>query len=452
MSEPNKGDEKKPAVPPPAPRKQGLGEKLGVAGGVPAAATPNTSALRSQTLEGLLQEEIEAQEKAKAPAPPAAPNKPTPESHRKAGLGEKIAVAGGVPAPAPPNTSALRSKTLDGLLQDEIEAKDKPLVPPAESARQAPTSHPLQPGLGQVIGVAGGVSIEPAPAQTPVDLELRLRKPRTLFSAIMSLIAGIMSLMATVPLVSVLAMLIYRGGRRLSIGLFTDLPPAAGMTGGGIGNALVGTLLMVGIASAISVPFGILAAVFLVEIGPKSRTASLVRFTAKVLSGLPSVLAGLFAYATVVILTGKYSAPAGGVALAILMLPTILLTAEQAIKMVPQRMREAAIGMGCTQTEVVWYVVLPTALPGLLTGVMLAVARAAGETAPLLFTALFSDYWLTRNPMEPTASLAVLIFDFSSSPFKNQIEIAWAASLVVVVIILMANVAAQMWTARSAKS
>jgi phosphate transport system permease protein len=133
------------------------------------------------------------------------------------------------------------------------------------------------------------------------------------------------------------------------------------------------------------------------------------------------------------------------------MLPTILLTAEQAIKMVPQRMKEAAIGMGCTETQVVWLVLLPTALPGILTGVMLAVARAAGETAPLLFTALFSDYWLTRNPMEPTPSLAVLIFDFSSSPFKNQIKIAWAASLVLVFLVLLANVAAQLWTARSAK-
>src|SRR5262249_39756522 len=152
----------------------------------------------------------------------------------------------------------------------------------------------------------------------------------------------------------------------------------------------------------------------------ESKTATAVRFTAKVLSGLPSVLAGLFAYAAVVLLTGRYSAVAGGIALALLMLPTILLTAEHAIKMVPQRMKEAAIGMGATPTQVVWSVILPTALPGILTGVMLAVARAAGETAPLLFTALFSDYWLTRNPMQPTASLAVLIYDFSSSNFPNQ--------------------------------
>jgi phosphate transport system permease protein len=246
-------------------------------------------------------------------------------------------------------------------------------------------------------------------------------------------------------------MLIWRGGQRLSIELFTALPPAAGMPGGGIGNAIVGTLLMVGIASVIAVPFGILAAVYLVEFGNDTALASAVRFAIKVLSGLPSVLAGLFAYAAVVLVTGQYSAPAGGLALGILMLPTVLLTAEQAIKMVPQRMREAAIGMGATRTQVVCRVVLPTAMPGILTGVMLAVARAAGETAPLLFTAMFSDYWLTANLMEPTASLAVLIFDFSSSPFPNQIEIAWAASLVLVVLVFIANITAQIWTSRSAK-
>ncbi len=335
----------------------------------------------------------------------------------------------------------------------------QPASPSPNPTPAKPTAHHAhQPGLGQLMGVAGGLAPAaplampelPAEPPPPPDLELRLRKPRTFFSAAMSLVAGILSLIAMVPLVSVLVMLIWRGGQKLSVHLFTQLPPAAGMNGGGIGNALAGTFLMIGIATLISVPFGILAAVFLAEFGPTSKTAAAVRFTAKVLSGLPSVLAGLFAYAAVVTVTGHYSAPAGGIALAILMLPTILLTAEQAIKMVPQRMREAAIGMGCTQTQVVWHIVLPTALPGILTGVMLAVARAAGETAPLLFTALFSNYWLTRNPMEPTPSLAVLIFDFSSSPFKNQIEIAWAASLVLVVLVLLANVAAQLWTAQSA--
>jgi phosphate transport system permease protein len=296
----------------------------------------------------------------------------------------------------------------------------------------------------------------PAPPEAPaVDvpaLERSLRHPRTALSGFLSLLVGAMALAAMVPLFSVLYMLVVRGGGKLiraGYHLFTELPPAAGMPGGGIGNALVGTLVVVGIATLVSVPVGILGAVFLAEFGPESRTATAVRFCAKILTGLPSVLAGLVAYAAVVITLGTFSAPAGGLALAILMLPTILLTAEEAIKMVPRRMREAAIGMGCTPTQVTLKVVLPTAMPGVLTGVMLAVARAAGETAPLLFTALFSDYWLTRNLLEPTPSLAVLIYDFSASPFGNQIEIAWAASLVLVFLILLSNVAGQMYTARS---
>jgi phosphate transport system permease protein len=310
-------------------------------------------------------------------------------------------------------------------------------------------------GLGEVMAVAGGLRVPPPvsesgqPAARPIpDLERRLRAPRTMFSAAMSICAGVLTAIAMVPLFSVLIMLLVRGGKRLSLALFTELPPGARMNGGGIGNAILGTLLMVAIATAISVPLGILAGVFLAEFGPEGRTAALVRFTAKVLSGLPSVLAGLFAYTMVVLLTGTYSAPAGGLALALLMLPTILLTAEQAMKMVPHRMKEAAIGMGCTRTQLVWRIVLPTAMPGILTGVMLAVARAVGETAPLLFTAMSSDYWLSRNPMEPTPSLAVLIFNFSTVPYKNQVEIAWSASLVLVVLVLIANITAQIWSAR----
>ena len=283
------------------------------------------------------------------------------------------------------------------------------------------------------------------------QLEKTLRSPRTFLSAFLSVLTGAMTVMAMVPLFSVLAMLIVNGGQRLSLALFTDLPPAAGMAAGvgGIGNAILGTLLMVGIASLISVPIGILAAVYMAEFGPGTKTAAAVRFVAQVLTGLPSILAGVFAYAAVVVVTGTFSAPAGGVALSLLMLPTVLLTAEDAIRMVPARMREAAIGMGATRTQLTWYVLLPTAIPGILTGVMLAVARAAGETAPLLFTALFSDYWLSATPLEPTPSLAVLIFEFSGSPFPNQIEIAWAASLVLVAIVLVVNIFGQMVAGRS---
>jgi phosphate transport system permease protein len=298
-------------------------------------------------------------------------------------------------------------------------------------------------------------TLPPPAAPDEIDLprlERSLRSSRTLFSGGMSVVVAFMAILAMVPLFSVLYMLIVRGGGKLlreGYRFFIELPPAAGMSGGGIGNALLGTLIIVGIATAISVPVGILAAVFLTEIAPESKTSTAVRFCAKILTGLPSVLAGLVAYAAVVLLTGKFSAVAAGIALAILMLPTIILTAEESIKMVPRRMKEAAVGMGCTPTQVTLKIVLPTAMPSILTGVMLAVARAAGETAPLLFTALFSDYWATRNPMEPMASLAVLIYNFSGSPFPNQIEIAWAASLVLVFLILLANIVSQIYSART---
>jgi phosphate transport system permease protein len=291
----------------------------------------------------------------------------------------------------------------------------------------------------------------PEPQVDTSNLERSLRRPRTLFSAALTVIVFVLAFTAAVPLFSVLYELIVKGGGKLvreGWRFFAELPPAAGMDGGGIGNALLGTLIIVGMATAISVPVGILAAIYLAEFNPDSHLSTAVRFCAKVLTGLPSVLAGLVAFAAIVLLTGKFSSVAAAVALAILMLPTILLTAEDAIKMVPKRMREAAVGMGCTPTQVTLKVVLPTALPGILTGVMLAVARAAGETAPLLFTALFSDYWPTRNPMEPTASMAVLIYNFAGSPFANQIEIAWAASLVLVVLVLLANVVAQFYSSR----
>lgn len=224
------------------------------------------------------------------------------------------------------------------------------------------------------------------------SLERSYRDFRSVLSTLLSIGTGVATVIACIPLFSVLFMLIWRGGAKLSGQLFVELPPTAFEDGGGFGNAIVGTLVMVGIAALISVPFGILAAVFLAEFGPDSKLAAAARFCAKTLTGLPSILAGVFAYAAVVLVTGTYSAPAGGVALALLMLPTVLLTAEEAMKMVPARMKEAAVGMGCTRSQVVWRVVLPTALPGMLTGVTLAVARASGETAPLLFTALFSNY------------------------------------------------------------
>ncbi len=267
---------------------------------------------------------------------------------------------------------------------------------------------------------------------------------RALRSILLSTLTWVSALLASVPLFSVLYMLITRGGARLNMEVFTSLPPAGFEMGGGFGNALIGTFVMVGIAALIAIPVGIMAAIFLAELGPHSKLASVARFAAKTLTGLPSILAGVFAYAMVVITTGTYSAPAGGVALAVLMVPIVVLTAEEAMKMVPKIMKDAAYGLGSTNTQVIWHVVLPTAMPAILTGVMLAIARAAGETAPLLFTALFSNYWIYDDgqfaAMSPTASLAVLIYNFSGMPFDNQLELAWAASLVLVLIVLIVNV------------
>jgi len=283
------------------------------------------------------------------------------------------------------------------------------------------------------------------------ELELSLYRPRTLFSIVLTWIVTGMTLIALVPLFSLLLTLVWRGGKRLSLALFTQLPPAPLEQGGGFGNAILGTLLMVGMATIITLPIGILTAVFLAQ-QKDTRLAEAVRFSAKVLTGFPSILAGVFAYGTIVLATGGYSAVAGSVALSILMLPTVILTSESAITMVPVKMKEASIGMGATSTQTVWMVLLPTAMPGILTGVMLAIARAAGETAPLLFTALFSNYWLVSrgklDVMQPTASLAVLIYNFSGMPFKNQVELSLAAALVLVVLVLVTNLIGQAFSAR----
>jgi len=287
------------------------------------------------------------------------------------------------------------------------------------------------------------------------QLEHSLRRPRTLMDFLLNVLVTAMTLAVLVPLFSVIWMLVWRGGRRLSIALFTQLPPSAMESGGGFGNAIVGTLLMVGMAMLITVPGGVMTAIYLAQ-NRHSKLAEIVRFSAKMLTGFPSILAGVFAYGAIVLTTGGYSAVAGAIALSILMLPTIILTSEDAIRMVPSRMKEAAIGMGATPTQTVWMVLIPTAFPGILTGIMLAVARAAGETAPLLFTALFSNYWLWSHGhaqlMRPTASLAVLIYNFAGMPFENQVEMAWAAALVLVLLVLATNLIGQSLSGRQVQS
>lgn len=266
---------------------------------------------------------------------------------------------------------------------------------------------------------------------------------RSLGNRVLTVLCIGLSLVAMIPLGSIIFLLLKNGLPGLSLSVFTELPPAAGMTGGGFGNAVVGTLVMVGVGLLLSAPPALLAAIYICEYAPGGRLAAAVRFVAKLLTGVPSIICGVFAFAAVVITTGKFSAFAGGVALAVLMLPTILLTAEQALLGVQRTYREASYGLGATRLQTACRIVLPDAMPAIMTGIMLAVARAAGETAPLIFTALFSQFWMS-SLFEPTASLSVLIYNFSTMPFEHQIRMAWTASLVLVILVTATNVIAQL--------
>jgi phosphate transport system permease protein len=266
---------------------------------------------------------------------------------------------------------------------------------------------------------------------------------RSLGNRVLSCLCVGVSFLTLIPLFSIVFLVIKEGAPLLSWELFTSLPPAAGMVGGGFGNAIIGTLVMVGIGLVISAPLGIFSAIYVNEYAPSSRLSAAVRFVAKLLTGIPSIICGVFAFAVIVLTTGQFSAYAGGVALAVLMLPTILLTSEQALLGVQSAFREASYGLGATKFQTIVRIVLPDALPAIMTGVMLAVARAAGETAPLVFTALFSQFW-AQSLNEPTASLSVLIYNFSTVPFPHQIKMAWTASLVLVFLVTLTNITAQL--------
>ncbi len=270
--------------------------------------------------------------------------------------------------------------------------------------------------------------------------------PKTLIGIVMTLISGACLTLTIVPLFAVLIFVTVQGFRNLNLDLFTQLPPAPGVAGGGVGNAIVGTLSVVAIATAISVPFGVLAAIYLSEFSGDNKVAQAVRFATNILSGVPSIIAGVFAYGLFVAsgILG-YSALAGGVALSVLMLPTIIRTTDEALQIVPQDIRWAALGVGAYKYQTVLFVVLPAALSSIITGVTLAIARAAGETAPLIFTALYSNFW-PKGIKEPIATLAVLVYNFAIVPFESQQQLAWAASLLLVFMVLITSIAARLST------
>ncbi|MBD1937890.1 phosphate ABC transporter permease PstA [Microcoleus sp. FACHB-68] len=278
--------------------------------------------------------------------------------------------------------------------------------------------------------------------------------PRTLFGTLMTGLTFSAAAIALLPLVAVLSYVIIKGASRINLGVFTELPPVALQAGGGFGNAIQGTLIMVAFGALISIPVGVLAAVYVSEFAAGTQFASWIRFFTNVLSGVPSIIVGVFAYGVFVLTTKNYSAFAGGFALSVLMLPIIVRATEESLKLVPQETRQGALGLGATNFQTVARVVLPAALPAIVTGTTLAVARAAGETAPLLFTALFSQYYLpiTQNGVEalnqPAASLAVLVYNFATRPYENQKELAWAAALILVLLVLLTSIISRFATAR----
>jgi phosphate transport system permease protein len=279
------------------------------------------------------------------------------------------------------------------------------------------------------------------------NLKINKASRRSLFNTVMTGLAGLCILIALVPLALVLFYVTINGFNRLDLDLFTQLPPAPGLQGGGIANAIVGTLIVVALATLIAVPIGVMCAIWLAEFGGDDTSIDeWVRFGVNILAGVPSIISGVFIYGLMVkpALPG-YSALAGGVALAVLMLPTIIRTTDEALKIVPQDIRWAALGVGASKYQMVLKVVLPAAVPAILTGVTLAVARAAGETAPLIFTALFSPFW-PNSITNPIASLAVLVYNFAILPFKPQQELAWAASLILVLLVLTSSIVARLVT------
>lgn len=251
------------------------------------------------------------------------------------------------------------------------------------------------------------------------------------------------TLLALIPLFGVLGYVIKNGLSVLNLEFFTELPKAMGAPGGGMANAIVGTLIMVIIASVIGIPVGIMTAIYLTEYDSTSWFSISVRFATDVLTGIPSIIVGIVIYSSVVLKMRHFSALAGGLALSIIMIPLIIRSTEEMLKLVSHSIREAGYALGISKGKTIVKIVLPTAAKGIITGVMLAVARVSGETAPLLFTALGNQYW-ARSLNDPIAALPVQIYQYATSPYKEWHQQAWAGSLVLISLIVILNLMARL--------
>jgi phosphate transport system permease protein len=257
-------------------------------------------------------------------------------------------------------------------------------------------------------------------------------------------LAILATILVILPLVAIFAYLVYKGVSSLNLAFFLQNPKPEGEVGGGMANAIVGSGILLGLASAIGVPIGIGGGIFLAEFGRGTKLANAIRFTADVLNGVPSIVMGLAAYALIVFpqgtgipFMGHFSAFAGGVALGIMMIPTICRTTEEMLLMVPHAVREAALGLGVPNWRSVLSITVRTASPGIITGCMLAFARVAGETAPLLFTALGNSF-MSTSLKDPVEALPLQIYIYASSPYDDQHRLAWAGALVLIVLIVLA--------------
>ena len=260
---------------------------------------------------------------------------------------------------------------------------------------------------------------------------------RTLTNRLMIGLLCFASLVAILPLVFVLYYVVHRGLAGLHLTFFTELPKPVGEAGGGLGNAVLGTLVLVAMGSCVGVPIGIASGVFLSEF-KRSRFANWLRSSVELLAGVPSIILGIFAYALLVVPMHGFSAVAGALALAIILIPTVAKTTEEVLKLVPDHIREAGLGLGLPRWKVILRIVVYGSRSGILTGVMLGVARISGESAPLLFTALNSQYW-PQGIFAPISSLPVQIYTYAISPFEDWTQLAWTGSMVLVVVVLIAN-------------
>ncbi|MDP9360885.1 MAG: phosphate ABC transporter permease PstA [Acidobacteriota bacterium] len=269
---------------------------------------------------------------------------------------------------------------------------------------------------------------------------------RKLFSRLFEILCGLAVVVALIPLAMILFYVIKEGFGALNLDFFTRMPKPVGESGGGMANAIVGTLILIGIAALFAVPIGCLCGIHLAEYSG-TKFSSVVRFAADVLNGVPSIVVGIFAYGLLVLPVKRFSAIAGGVALGLLMIPIVVRTTEELIRLVPGGLREGALALGATRSRAIFGVIVPAALPGILTGILVALARVAGETAPLLFTAFNNRFWST-SLTQPIASLTVMVFTYAISPYDDWHRQAWAGAFLLVMMILTLSIAARLAVSR----